>query len=221
MATGKRKALWISARSEPLDRGAAGIAEPEQASALVERLAGSVVERRAEPLRTTPLAHREQQRVPSAREQAEERRLERIVAEVERGDVPLQMVDRNERQATRPGDRLRSREAHEQGTDQSRPLRDRHLLHVVERCAGLLERRANGWEDELQMIPRRNLRHHAAVPGVKRRLRRDDRGEHDPLLGDQRGRGLVAGRLDPEDHDAFSVGVASRHMISASSRLSV
>ena len=45
-------------------------------------------------------------------------------AEVERRDVTLEVVDRDERDAARPGDRLGRREADEQRTDQARPARD-------------------------------------------------------------------------------------------------
>src|SRR5581483_10449281 len=82
----------VSLPGEPVDRNAAGIAEAEQARALVERLAGSVVERRPEQLRLAMAAHGQQLRVSSAREQADERRLERRVRERERGDVPAQVV---------------------------------------------------------------------------------------------------------------------------------
>src|SRR5581483_1376147 len=65
------------ARGE-IDRGAARIAEAEQPSALVERLAGRVVERRADDAEAAPVPDVEEERVPAAREQAEERRLDRI-----------------------------------------------------------------------------------------------------------------------------------------------
>ena len=69
--------LGVAHAGERVDRGAARVAEPEQPRALVERLAGCVVERRPEPLERAVVAHREQQRVASAREQAGEGRLER------------------------------------------------------------------------------------------------------------------------------------------------
>ena len=116
----ERERLGVALAREPVDLGAAGVAEPEQPRALVERLAGGVVERRAEPLERAALAHGEQQRVPAAREQARERRLERVGAEVERRDVALQVVDRDERQPARPGDRLGRREPDEQRADQPR-----------------------------------------------------------------------------------------------------
>ena len=46
-ATGNEKASG-SLSGQPIDRGAAWIPEPEQARALVERLAGGVVQRRSE-----------------------------------------------------------------------------------------------------------------------------------------------------------------------------
>ena len=106
--------LRIAVLREPVDRGAARVAEPEEPRALVERLARRVVERRPEPLRPAALAHGEQERVTAAGEQAEERRLDGIRPEVERRDVPLEVVDRDERCAVRPRDRLRGREADEQ-----------------------------------------------------------------------------------------------------------
>ena len=70
--------------------------------------------------------------MPTAREQAEERRLERLRAEVERGDVPVQVVDGDERQAAPPGDPLRGGEADEERSDQAGPPRDGDAVEVVE-----------------------------------------------------------------------------------------
>src|SRR5262249_18965677 len=81
-----------------------GVTEAEQASSLVEGLAGSIVERRPEQLLFGVRADVEEHGVAAACEQAEERRLERLRSEVERGDVAGEMVDRDERQATRPSD---------------------------------------------------------------------------------------------------------------------
>ena len=49
----ERERLGVAHAGEGVDRGAARVAEAEQPRALVERLAGCVVERRPEPLRTT------------------------------------------------------------------------------------------------------------------------------------------------------------------------
>ena len=120
------------------------------------------------------LAHGEEQRVPAAREQAEERRLERIGLEVERRDVALEVVDGDERQPARPGERLRRGEADEQRADEPGPLGDGDSLDVVERHAGRSERLAHDRSDELEVAPRRDLGHDAAVAGVEIGLRRDD-----------------------------------------------
>ena len=53
---GTRTRSRIAVRGEPLERRAAGVAEPEHARALVERLAGGVVERAAEHLEAVVLA---------------------------------------------------------------------------------------------------------------------------------------------------------------------
>ena len=164
------------------------------------------------------VVHVEQQRVPAAREQAEERRLERLRLEEERSDVPVQMVDGNEREAPRPGERLRGLHADEQRADQPRPARDRHRVDVVERGARLAERFANDRRGKLEVPARRDLRDDAAVTRVQLRLRRHHVRAHMPVLGDDGARGLVAGRLEGEDQGRPG---GSRHMISASSRLSV
>src|SRR2546426_53862 len=74
----KGECVGVALACEPVDRGTARIAEPEQARTLVERLARRVVERRAEHVPVIVLLHVEQLRVPPAREQAEKGRLERL-----------------------------------------------------------------------------------------------------------------------------------------------
>src|SRR5581483_10021092 len=85
----ERERIGVAAGRQPVELGAARIAEAEQARTLVERLTGRVVDRRAVDDEAAALADLEQKRVPAAREETEERRLERVVAEVERRDVPL------------------------------------------------------------------------------------------------------------------------------------
>src|SRR5213075_2757360 len=69
---------WIALAGDPVDRGSAGVAEAEQPCAFVERLAGGVVERRSQHPKGARLGDVDQQRVTAAREQAEERRLDRL-----------------------------------------------------------------------------------------------------------------------------------------------
>ena len=62
-----------------------------------------------------------EQGVPAAGDQAEEGRLERLGLEEVGGDVALQVVDRDQRQPARGGDRLRRAEADEERADQPGP----------------------------------------------------------------------------------------------------
>ena len=121
---------------EPVDRRTARIAEPEESSSLVERLARCVVESRAEPLGAAALVHGEEQRVPPAREQARERRLDGRGLEVERRDVPLEVIHRDERQPSGPREGLGGRDADEERADQPGALGDRDSLDLVERSLG-------------------------------------------------------------------------------------
>ncbi len=182
-------------------------------------------------------AHVEQQRVASACKQAEERRLHRLGLEVERGDMPVQVVDRHERQAAGPRERLGRGEADEQRADQAGPGGDRDAVDVVERDARLLLRLTQDRQHELEVPARGDLGDDAAVARMQVGLGGDDVGPDLALLGDERGGRLVAGRLERENHASIMPGsdelaagagqalAASRtgsfHMISASSRLSV
>ena len=164
----------------------------------------------------------------AARQQAQERRLDRVGPEEEGRDVAVQVVDRRQRQAARPGERLRRGDADEERADKARALRDRDRVDVVERRPRFAERLAHDRDDELEMSPRRDLGHDAAIARVQLGLRGDDVRADLPCLGHERRRGLVARRLQAEDHPASACsasavwsGTGSRHMIRASSRLSV
>ena len=133
--------------------------------------------------------------------------------------------------AARPGERLGGREAHEQRADEPGALGDADASHVVEADARVVERGPNDRCDELEVASGGDLGHDAPVPRVQLRLRGDDRGEDLAVLGDDGGSGLVAGGFEPEDGHAApppsaaagssTAGSGSRHMMSASSRLSV
>ena len=126
--------------------------------------------------------------------------------------MSMQMVDGDQRQPPRPGERLRRRDADEQRADQAGLRRHRDRVRLV-----TVERLLDHGRDQLEMPATRNLGHDAAEARMQLVLRRDHARDDLAVVGDERGGGLVAARLDPEDHDCR----ASRHMISASSRLSV
>jgi len=81
----------------------------------------------------------------------------------------------------------------------------------------LVERLADHRRDQLQVPARRHLGHHSPIPRMEVSLRRDDAGMDLAANCDERGGCLVTRRLEAEDHSSLP----SRHMIRASSRLSV
>jgi len=135
--------------------------------------------------------------------------------------MPLEVVHGDEREAARPRDGLRSGDTDEERADQSRTLRYSDVLDVVERPAGRCKRLPNDRHHELEMSPGCDLGDDTAETRMKFGLRRHNRRENAAIGRDQSCGSLVARRLDPEDHDACSVLSGSRHMMSASSRLSV
>ncbi len=132
----------------------------------------------------------------------------------------MQMVDRGERQPVRPRERLRGGDADEQRADEPRAARDADELEPVERCVRVGERLADDGHHELEMPPRRDLGHDAAEARVQVGLRGDDVREDLAVTRYDGGRRFVARSLQRKDH-ATDCACGSRHMISASSRLSV
>src|SRR5207247_6492106 len=119
---GKVVRSGITFTRNAVDLRAAGIAEPEEPRSLVERFPRRVVERRPKEAGFfAAILHVEEQRMATAREQAEEWWLDWVGLEVERGNVALQMIDRRQRQPSGPRNRLGSSDADVQSTDQPRP----------------------------------------------------------------------------------------------------
>ena len=113
----------------------------------------------------------------------------------------------------------------------------RHLELVDAVLDDALERGDVGLDDvdrveQLEVAPGRDLRHDAAVARVQQTLRRDDVRVDRPVAPDDGRAGVVAARLDAEDHAPAPCGAVSimapaacrsgtvRHMMRASSLLS-
>ena len=127
----------------------------------------------------------------------------------------------HERQAARVRQGLGGREPDEQRADQAGALRHGDRVDIGERRARLAERGLDDGHDELEVAPRGDLGHDAAEARVQVGLRRAD-APRDAAVAAHDGRaGVVAGGLDREDHRPARPLGGSRHMISASSRLSV
>jgi hypothetical protein len=112
----------------------------------------------------------------------------------------VQVIDGHERQVARPGERLSGGNADEQRSDEARPLRNRHALHITEPGVCLVERFPEYRKDQLEVVTGRDLGDDSAVLGVELGLRRDDIREQPPILRDERRRRLVTRRLNPENH---------------------
>ncbi len=159
------------------------------------------------------VAHDEQERVPAAREQADERRLERVGAEVERRDVAVEVVDRDERAGRRAQAIAFAAESPTSSAPTSPgPCVTATRSIVVERHVRLVERRADHRRDELEVASRGDLGHDAAVARVQARLRRDDVRADLALSGDDSAAAVSSHDVSmPEDHAAplvLGLGVA-------------
>ena len=137
--------------------------------------------------------------MPAARDQAQEGRLERLGLQEVGRDVTVEVVDLDHRQPARRRQRLRRRDPDQERADQARASGDGDCVEVVERDARLLKRGVDDRVHELQVMPRGDLGHDAAERRMGRGLRGDDVRE-DPAPIHHGRAGVVAARLDREDH---------------------
>ena len=118
-----------------------------------------------------------------------------------------EVVDPDEREIVREGERLREGEPHEQRSDQAGPRRDGHPVELRRRELRLGERRLDHARHHAHVVTTRELGHDAAVgrvdPGLPVHRARDDL----PAAPQHRGRHLVAGALDPEHEPVGGEGV--------------
>ena len=155
----------------------------------------------------------------AARDQAEERRLDRVGLQVVRRDVTVEVIDRHQRLAVCRRQRLRRAQPDQQRADQPWALGDRDLVDLGEARAGLLERGGHHAVDQLQVVARGDLGDDSAVALVERSLGGDHVRE-DPRPVDDGGAGVITRRFESEDQAIEAPSAASSHMIRASSPLS-
>ncbi len=188
----------------PVDRRASRIPEPQQPRHLVVRLPRRIVSRPPDALIFAGARHEVQARVPARDDENGGRHRQFAVGERQRFDVAGQVMHGDDRDAARPCHRLGERDPDKQRSHQARSLRDGHRAEVVHRRAAGVEGGFDHAADVADVLPRRQLRHHAAPLAVNRNL-----GGHDirperprtrrlPRFGQEGGRGLVARCLDGE-----------------------
>jgi hypothetical protein len=132
-------------------------------------------------------------------DEREGRVLDGRVLEDDRIDVPLDVIDADERLPQRVGHRLRVGEPDEERADEPRPLRHGDAVNLLGPQAGARERLLDDFDDLVQMLARGDLRYHAAEAPVRLDLRGDDGRDHLAPAAHQRGRRLVARTLDPQN----------------------
>ena len=89
----------VAGRGKLLDRGTAGIGQPEQLGGLVERLARRIVDRRRQAAVIAHAAHLEQLAVAAGDEQQQVGKLQVGIDQPRRQRMTLEMVHRDQRLA--------------------------------------------------------------------------------------------------------------------------
>jgi len=107
------------------------------------------------------------------------------------------MIDADEWFVQRERRRLRRLQPDEQGVGQSRPLRRRHGVELLNGNARLAQRGLRDGQKIFQVFARGEFRHHAAVFRVQLDLRGDDVGQDFPVAHDG-GAGFIAGSFERE-----------------------
>ena len=87
----------------------------------------------------------------------------RVCPQPRRVEVALEMVDTNQWKAGDIGQSLRHLDPDEKGPDQARTPRDRNAVEIRQLDACDRQRTANDMGDVLQVVARRQLRHHTAI----------------------------------------------------------
>ena len=153
IATGRSNASGSPSAASRSSAGPPGIAEAEHPRDLVEGLSGGVVEGLAEHLVAVVVGHRRQQGVAAARDETEERRLERVRLEEVGGDVALEVVDRDQRQPRAAAIAFAVLTPTRRAPIRPGPDRDRDRVDLVEGGAGLGERGLDHRNGEVEVMP--------------------------------------------------------------------
>ena len=136
--------------------------------------------------------------MPARDEQDDERQLDRRVVEQRRVEVRLEVVDADERDVPREGQRLGRRHADEQGADQAGPDRAGDGVDAPVLDPGLDDRPGDHRVEQVEVGPAGDLRDDAAERGVQLDLRADDARQDVAAAHHERRGRLVAARLDAE-----------------------
>ena len=179
-----------------------GVTQAEQLGALVEGLAGGVVDGLAQHRVAPHAIDTHQLRVSARDEQRDERELRRIGRQERRQQVPFQVVHAQRRLAQRGRQGHRHAGTDQQRTGQPRPARVGHQVDVLQGATGVGQHLARQRQHAADVVARGQFGHHAAVGLVHVHLAvqrlRQQLWNALACRVDQRDAGLVAGALDAQ-----------------------
>ena len=160
----------VSRLRAPVQRRAAGVRHAEHARNLVKALPRRVVPRGAEDSKIRVATHVDDQRVSARDDEADKGRLQLRVREVICRDVAPDMVHGYQRKPHGVCRSFREIHADQNRADQPRRIRHGNRIQVPARKPACHERLIRQTVNCLNMLARRNFRHHAAVELVKLHL---------------------------------------------------
>ena len=150
-----------------------------------------------------------EQRVAARHERHHRGRLEIGRADLVRVQVAFEVVDSDERQASRPCRTLRERDPHHERAHEARRVRHGNGIQIApgqtfdaQRGSSHVETLVAHAADSLDVLAAGDLGHHTAEARMEVDLRGHDVGDERAVAVDDGGRRLVAGRFDGEDEGA-------------------
>ncbi len=193
---------------DPVDGRASRIAEAEVAGHLVEGLAGGVVDGAPHEAVATRLGHFDQERVAAGRQEHDQRPAEIGLLEEGGEEVGLEVVDPDQGHPPCQREGFGLGHPYQQGTDQTRSVRDGHGVDPGTGGvgAGIGQGLGQHRGEQLHMGAAGEFGDDAAVLGVQVDLAADHRGHDHRAAVDHRRRRLVTRGLDAEDPVHGTVG---------------
>ena len=188
----QRQRVRVALPGQLVEQWPARIGDRQHARGLVERFARRVVKRVAQQAVFAVIGHFHDVRMPAACDKADERRLQIGVRDIVGADMPLDVVNRNQRQVRAVGQRLGAADAYQQCADQAGTVGNGDCVQIGKPHIRIVQRALHNRVACLDVLTRRDFRHYAAVERMRFHLRGDDVGEHRASVLDDGGSRLVA-----------------------------
>ena len=188
--------LRVAGLRHAVERRAARVGHAEHARHLVKALARRVIARRAEDAELRIVLHVDDHAVPAGHDETEKRRLQLRIGQIVCRNVSPDVMHRHERHAEPQRREFREVHPDKHRADQPRRIRHGHGVDVAARKLCLLQRLIREAVDGLDVLARRDLRHHAAIQFMQLHLRGDAVRQHLAPVAHDGNRRFVAGRFD-------------------------